>query len=182
MATKLTAKKHAPSSSNNKPPTQALPANPARHHSACGLDDELCAVTSKLQELKKSHALLAQEAERLAAALREQQERLRAVMSTASDAIITIDEAGFIESVNAAAERMFGYTAAELRGQNVKLLMPSSSREDQDSLAARYSVSGDKLILASGREAEARRRDGSTFPLQLSRSVRGWSARWWKLH
>src|SRR5579862_3021143 len=166
MATKLTAKKHAPASSN---PKSNAPALPARHHSEFSLDDELSVVTNKLHDLRKSHALLAREAERLALALREQQERLRAIMGTAADAILTVDDKGFIESINAAAERMFGYTSAELRGQNVKVLMPlTNMEEEQDSLVSRYGANGQKNLSASGHEAEGRRRDGTTFPLQLA--------------
>jgi PAS domain-containing protein len=58
-------------------------------------------------------------------ALRESRERLRAIVDTAADAIITIDRRGVIESVNLAAEKMFGYTTAEMVGQNVTLLMSS---------------------------------------------------------
>jgi two-component system CheB/CheR fusion protein len=70
-------------------------------------------------------------------ALRASEERLRAVLNTAADAIITIDSAGILQSVNPAAERMFGYAAQEMIGQNVKLLMPPPYREEHDGYLAR---------------------------------------------
>ena len=63
-------------------------------------------------------------------ALQESEARMRAILQTAVDAIITIEEHGIIESVNPAAEEMFGYKAAELIGKNVKVLMPSPCYEN----------------------------------------------------
>jgi PAS domain S-box-containing protein len=100
--------------------------------------------------------------------LRESQARLRAVIETAVDAIITIDESGLIDSVNPAAERMFGYTAGEMIGHNVTMLMPSPFRADHDGYLARYLRTGEKRIIGIGREVRGRRKDGSTFPVNLS--------------
>ena len=69
--------------------------------------------------------------------------------NTAADAIITIDGHGVIQSVNAAAERMFGYAAAEMIGQNVKMLMPAPYREEHDRYLARYLQTGEKHIIGS---------------------------------
>jgi PAS domain S-box-containing protein len=101
-------------------------------------------------------------------ALRESRARLRAVVETAVDAIITVDERGLIDSVNPAAERMFGYTAQEMLGQNLRMLMPSPYREEHDSYLARYLRTGEKRIIGIGREVWGRRKDGSTFPANLS--------------
>ena len=97
--------------------------------------------------------------------LRASEERLEAILNTAVDAIITIDHDGIIQSVNPATERMFGYTAAEMIGQNVKMLMPSPYREEHnDRYMARYLQTGEKHIIGISREVEARRKDGSIFP------------------
>jgi PAS domain S-box-containing protein len=111
------------------------------------------------------------ERQRLAAlesALRESRERLRAIVDTAVDAIITIDDRGVIESVNPAAEKLFGYAAAEMVGQDVALIMPSPYREEHAGYLARYLSTGVKKIIGIGREVRGRRRDGSTLPLDLA--------------
>jgi two-component system CheB/CheR fusion protein len=101
--------------------------------------------------------------------LRQESEyRLRTIINTAVDAIITIDEHGTIGSVNPAAERMFGYPAAEMIGQNVGMLMPPPYREEHDGYLARYLRTGEKRIIGIGREVRGRRKDGSTFPVDLS--------------
>ena len=98
----------------------------------------------------------------------ESEDRLRIIVNTAVDAIITSDERGRISSVNPAAERMFGYLAAEMIGQNVKMLMPSPHHEEHDGYLARYLQTGEKHIIGIGREVQGRRKDGSTFPVDLS--------------
>ena len=101
-------------------------------------------------------------------ALREREAWLAAILNTAADAVITIDRAGVIESVNRAAERMFGYTAAELVGGNVSVLMPPPYRDQHDEYLARYVSTGEPRIIGVGRELAGRRKDGSTFPIELA--------------
>ena len=84
------------------------------------------------------------------------------------DAIVTIDPRGILQSANPAAERMFGYAAAEIIGQNVKMLMPSPYREAHDGYLERYQRTGERRIIGIGREVEARRKDGSIFPVDLA--------------
>ncbi|MEW6155872.1 MAG: PAS domain S-box protein [Verrucomicrobiota bacterium] len=101
-------------------------------------------------------------------ALRDSEERLRAIFHTAVEGIITIDERGLIDSINPAAERMFGYTAAELLGKNVSVLMPSPYREEHDRYLENYCHTGKARIIGIGREVVGRRKDGSIFPMDLS--------------
>jgi two-component system CheB/CheR fusion protein len=102
------------------------------------------------------------------AALRDSAERLRALVNTAVEAIITIDERGSIESFNSAAEKMFGYTAREIIGHNVSVLMPSPYRDQHDRYIHAYCQTGQAKIIGIGREVVGRRKDGTVFPMDLS--------------
>jgi two-component system sensor kinase FixL len=93
---------------------------------------------------------------------------LQAIVETAPDDLITIDEAGVIQSFNPAAERMFGHRAEEVIGRNVACLMPSPYREQHDGYIGRYLRTGEKRIIGIGREVQGQRRDGTTFPLGLA--------------
>ncbi|MDX1489026.1 MAG: PAS domain S-box protein [Acidiferrobacterales bacterium] len=98
----------------------------------------------------------------------EREARLQAILNTAVDGIVTIDDGGIIETLNAATERIFGYSADELMGQNVKILMPGNYRDEHDLYIRNYLNTGHKKIIGIGREVEGRRKDGSTFPLDLA--------------
>jgi two-component system sensor kinase FixL len=102
------------------------------------------------------------------AALRKSEERLRSVVESALEGIITIDDHGLVETFNPAAEQLFGYTAGEIVGRNVKMLMPSPDREQHDAHIERYLSTGKKRIIGIGREVVALRKDGATFLLHLS--------------
>lgn len=93
---------------------------------------------------------------------------LRSILSTVQDAMVVIDPKGTILSFSAAAERMFGYTEADVLGENVSMLMPSPDRERHDGYLDRYRRTGERRIIGIGRVTTARRRDGSTFPIELS--------------
>ncbi len=102
------------------------------------------------------------------AGLRAREAQLRSILETVPDAMIVIDEHGLIDSFSATAERLFGWSDAELRGRNVSLLMPSPHREAHDGYLARYLATGERRIIGVGRIVTGRRKDGSTFPMELS--------------
>ena len=93
---------------------------------------------------------------------------LRSILSTVPDPMIVIDEHGIILSFSAAAERLFGFSEAEVRGSNVSMLMPSPDRERHDGYLERYLATGERKIIGIGRGVIGVRRDGSTFPMDLS--------------
>jgi two-component system sensor kinase FixL len=93
---------------------------------------------------------------------------LLAVMDAAVDAVILIDHKGHIQSFNRAAERLFGWSAGEIRGRNVSLLMSEPDRSAHDEYLAHYLQTGVAHVIGSGRDLEAQRRDGSRFPVHLS--------------
>lgn len=92
----------------------------------------------------------------------------QAIVDTATEGIVTIDEVGSIESVNGAALRMFAYQADELLGRNVKVLMPAPYDTEHDGYLRRYLATGERRIIGIGREVTGRRKDGSLFPIDLS--------------
>ncbi len=93
---------------------------------------------------------------------------LRSILETVPDAMIVIDEHGTVQFFSSAAERLFGYAADEVRGQNVRMLMPPPYREQHDSYLARYRSTGERRIIGIGRIVVGERKDGSTFPMELS--------------
>ena len=104
----------------------------------------------------------------LEGALGASEARWRAIVDSAVDGIIVIDAYGRVEAFNRAAERLFGYTADDVLGRNVDMLMPSPYREEHDSYLSRYLATGRAKIIGMGREVQGRRKDGTTFPLHLS--------------
>ncbi len=100
--------------------------------------------------------------------LHDSEARLRAMIDTAIDGIIIIDRKGTVQLYNAACERLFGYAADEVLGQNVRMLMPSPYHEQHDGYIRSYFETGVRRIIGIGREVFGRRKDGSIFPLDLS--------------
>jgi len=141
---------------------------------------ELLTITSPF-ELRRVRAALEEEemkgrgAERMLAqfqetqrALRESMARLTAVVETAVDGFILIDSRGRILLFNPACERLFGYRADEVFQENVKLLMPRTYSLHHDDYLRNFLQSGERKIIGIGREVVGRRKDGSTFPMDLS--------------
>lgn len=93
---------------------------------------------------------------------------LSSLIDTVPDAMIVIDETGHILAFSHAAEKMFGFEADELIGENVNTLMPSPDRERHDGYLTRYRETGEAHIIGKGRVTSARRRNGVTFPIDLS--------------
>ena len=108
------------------------------------------------------------EARRVRAALLASEEQYRSIVDSAVDAILVINRHRLVEGFNDAAARLFGYAASEIIGRNVSLLMPEPYRQEHDGYVARYLATGEKRIIGIGREVTGRRKDGTTFPLQLS--------------
>jgi two-component system sensor kinase FixL len=100
--------------------------------------------------------------------LQAREAHLQSILDTVPDAMIVIDELGIMQSFSSAAERQFGWTAAEVVGKNVSLLMPDPYRTAHDSYLARYLATGERRIIGIGRVVVGERKDGSTFPMELS--------------
>jgi PAS domain S-box-containing protein len=96
------------------------------------------------------------------------EERLRAVLDNAGEGIISIDEKGIINSFNIAAESIFGYSADEVLGRNVSMLMPSPYREKHDEYINEYLRTGKAKVIGTSRRLQALRKDESLIPIQLS--------------
>ncbi|WP_254070232.1 PAS domain S-box protein [Acidisphaera sp. L21] len=102
------------------------------------------------------------------AALAEREAHLQSVLDTVPDAMVVIDSLGIMQSFSATAERLFGYSSDEATGQNVSILMPAPYRGQHDGYLSRYMTTGERRIIGIGRLVTGRRKDGSTFPMELS--------------
>lgn len=102
------------------------------------------------------------------AILHAREAHLRSILDTVPDAMIVIDTEGTMQSFSAAAERLFGWTAEEAVGRNVRILMPTPYRDAHDSYLSRYMATGERRIIGIGRVVVGERKDGSTFPMELA--------------
>ncbi|MDH5326574.1 MAG: PAS domain S-box protein, partial [Gammaproteobacteria bacterium] len=100
--------------------------------------------------------------------LRATETRQRAVLEHTVDGIITINESGIVQDFNLAAEKIFGYQADEVIGNNINVLMPNPYAREHDSYLKNYFQTGKARIIGIGRDVEGMRKDGSTFPLELA--------------
>jgi two-component system sensor kinase FixL len=94
--------------------------------------------------------------------------QLDPVLDAMIESMIVIDESGTIERINKATTDMFGYSSEDLIGQNIKLLMNKSDKTHHDGYLEKYGKTGKKTIIGKGREVQARRKDGSTFPADIA--------------
>jgi two-component system sensor kinase FixL len=93
---------------------------------------------------------------------------LKAIIETAIDGIITIDDRGLVESLNPAAQKLFGYDLEEVIGKNISMLMPEPDKSGHDGYLTRYQHTGEKRIIGKGREVRGLKKDGTTFPFRLA--------------
>lgn len=100
--------------------------------------------------------------------LKESEDRCHAILESAVDILIIIDDKGIIEIFNATAEKVFGYSREDVIGRNVKMLMPEPYHNEHDSYIENYKKTGMGKIIGIGREVVAKRRDGTTFPIDLA--------------
>ena len=93
---------------------------------------------------------------------------LHSILATVPDAMIVVDEVGDILSFSAAAEQLFGFSGDQAIGQNVAILMPEPDRRQHANHMHRYTTTGERRIIGIGRITVGQRRDGSTFPMEIS--------------
>ncbi|MEO0341594.1 MAG: PAS domain-containing sensor histidine kinase, partial [Bacteroidota bacterium] len=98
----------------------------------------------------------------------EEDSILKAVVKTATDGIIIINERGIMELANEASAKLFGYDVSEMEGQNVAMLMPEPRRSEHDQYIKNYQQTRQAKIIGIGREVVGQKKDGTTFPLRLS--------------
>jgi|GEM_PF-1413501 len=152
----------------------------------CDLENQVAARTADLMEqnarleaeiarrksaeaaLHEAYEQLEQRVEERTAALKSSEERLQSIITTAVDGIITTDSAGCIELFNGAAELLFGYTAEEVIGQNIRVLMPSSRRELHDGFFERCLGAERNTIICLRRDVEVQHKSGAVFPAELT--------------
>jgi PAS domain S-box-containing protein len=119
-------------------------------------------------ETRMLNARLEQRVAERAADLQHSEEQIRAILDATADAVVTIDVLGRIATFNRAAERIFGYAANEVIGENVNLLIPPQERVGHYGYKATATRSYYSRLIGRTHEIAGRRKDGSIFPIQLS--------------
>jgi len=128
-------------------------------------------VQQRTMELKKVNEALREEiAERkgIVKALEDSESQIRAIVENVVDGIVTIDENGIIELFNPTAEKIFGYSAKEVVGKNISMLMPQPYQSEHDGYLKTYQETGEAKIIGLKREVWGLRKDRSVFPMELA--------------
>jgi len=99
---------------------------------------------------------------------RHRQAQLQSILDTVPEAMIVIDDRGIMRSFSMTAEQLFGWSANEVIGKNVSILMPTPYRHEHDDYLRRYLTTGERRIIGIGRIVVGERKDGSTFPMELA--------------
>jgi len=108
------------------------------------------------------------ERKRVESEIHDREQRIGTLIDTIVDGIIVIDSKGAIQTFNPAAESLFGYHSGEVQGRNINILMPKPYAAEHDGYLHNYLTTGTKKIIGIGREVTGRRKDGSTFPMELA--------------
>jgi len=125
-------------------------------------------VAGYFNTLQWRRGIIEQEVQQRTDELNNSRERIRAVIETVVDGIVTIDALGIVQSFNPAAENIFGYVADEVIDRNVNMLMPTPYTQEHDGYLHNYLSTGEKKVIGIGREVMGKRKDGSTFSMDLS--------------
>ncbi len=129
---------------------------------------ELADVRAEKEYSLKAAALEKEKSDKVQHQLYSQETIVSATLNVLVDAVIRIDEKGQILAINPQTEKMFGYSEAEMLGQNVNFLMPAPYKDNHDKYIHNHLFSGIKKIIGTGRDVEAQRKDGTVFPIRLS--------------
>ena len=128
-------------------------------------------VQRRTAELQQANETLREEIvirKQIEEAIRRSESWLRSLIETTQDALISIDRQGRIAVFNPAAERVFGYTRAEIVGRSVNLLMPEPHASNHDEYIARYEKTGERRVIGRSRTLTAKRKSGELFPMEIS--------------
>jgi len=120
------------------------------------------------QEMQELNEQLKIKVKNRAQQLNEVSSKHKAVLESLADGVVTIDKSGLVETINEAAEKIFGYQREDVIGQNVSLLMPNEDRSEHDNYVARTSIKGSSDIFHRFRELLGLRKNGELFPVEIN--------------